>query len=145
MISAMIPLERRKIMAVRCKIVCTSMTERQGGRNIYDPEQKLNTFVPMLQRTYEFAGVPAGDDPHHENWKYWDATPVFECRMTIVGDEQLFEVGREYYDTFVKVISAKMPLHLIPTGGCCCKWSPVPGSGHMPCCETCVEQCASGR
>lgn len=53
-------------------------------------------------RTLIFQPVYASNDPNHENYKFWKATPSGELRMGTVNKEvwPQFELGREYYLDF---------------------------------------------
>lgn len=52
--------------------------------------------------TLTFNPVYGNGDPHHENSKFWDASPGGELKLNCVVPDvvQQFELGKEYYLDF---------------------------------------------
>ena len=71
-------------MVVRCKF---SLDEQKND----DKEGDLKTFT--------FNAVYHGDNPEHENYKYWKWTPFGQLILGTVNANVLKElqVGKEYY------------------------------------------------
>lgn len=53
-------------------------------------------------RTVVMSPVYGNGDPHHENTKFWNATPSGEVKLGTINPEAwgYFEIGKEYYLEF---------------------------------------------
>jgi hypothetical protein len=58
--------------------------------------------VPLEMRTVEMSPVYSSGDPHHENTKFWQASPSGKLELGCINLQaaERFELGREYYIDF---------------------------------------------
>jgi hypothetical protein len=84
-------------MTVRAKFKCISVMTQEGSR----PSADGKTYEPCPALTVRFAAV-YGNDPNHENRKFWSATPSGTIEMQVMNQEAAaqFKYGQEYYIDF---------------------------------------------
>lgn len=80
-----------KMISVRAKFHCTSVTKTMGG--MYNSEGK---YVSGVVHNYRFQAVTNNSD---ENKKFYASTPSGSIELQAVRDD-LFEIGQEYYLDF---------------------------------------------
>lgn len=87
-------------MGVRAKFVCDTITRELGSTR--DPA--TGDWVQSEVHTIKFSPVYHGDDPQHENSKFWSATPSGSIQFACVNPDAVaqFEPGGQYYVDFTK-------------------------------------------
>lgn len=98
-------------MTVRAKFTCQKIERSLGQRRIRTPEGEYIKGVngyPESEKcevwTIIMNPVYGNNDPHHENSKFWDASPSGQLMLGTVNSDAVdyFELGEEYYIDFSK-------------------------------------------
>ena len=98
-------------MSVRAKFTCQKIEKVLGQKRIRDASGeyiKDERGYPKSERcelwTVTLNPVYGNNDPHHENSKFWDASPSGSMILGTVneGAVSYFELGEEYYLDFTR-------------------------------------------
>lgn len=92
-------------MSVKAKFKVERFEITQYKRKIDEKLPWDNANVETMEmRTIIMQPVYGNGDPNHENTKFWRASPSGELRLGTVNQDvwPSFELGKEYYLTFVK-------------------------------------------
>lgn len=87
-------------MAVRAKFKVESIERQMTSRRTKDTSGAYtNTYEPAEMQTVKLSPVYGGNDPNHENAKFWEATPSGRLELGCINLEaaQMFELDKEYY------------------------------------------------
>lgn len=89
----------RFLMSVRAKFRVRSITRQQGYGRLPD-----GTNGPVEVRTVHLDPVSAGNDPNHENAKFWAASPSGSIDLGCANLQaaEVFELGQEFYVDFTR-------------------------------------------
>ena len=93
---------RGKFTVHRIEITQGSQRIRTADGADYEKENGYPKTRARELRTVVLSPVCPGNDPKHENPKFWDSSPTGEIRLGTVNPDawQAFEIGKEYYVDF---------------------------------------------
>lgn len=89
----------QKVIA-KFKVVRIELTT--GTRDIGKDSDGVHHYEPCTFYTIFATPVYANNDPTHENYRFWQATPTGEIKLGMLNEDvaKAFELGREYYVEF---------------------------------------------
>lgn len=101
-IQIFIEMVRGKFIVNRIEITKGSQRTRTADGSDYEKENGYPKTTMCELRTVVLNPVYAGNDPKHENSRFWDYSPTGEIRLGTVNPDawEQFEIGKEYYVDF---------------------------------------------
>lgn len=88
--------EGKSDMTTRCKFTLDTITRRRSQRR---KPGSAGEWEDCEMWSLSLSPVYGGNDPAHENAKFWEASPSGEFRLDVVNVDAVkhMEIGREYY------------------------------------------------